>query len=55
VFSNIAQDTLPIHTFIRVSELTYHSSMLRGRYYAVPALYTVVEGARHIPQYVEEL
>ena len=33
----------------------YHSSMLHGCYHAMPALQTVVEGARHIPQYVEEL
>lgn len=40
---------------MRMSELTYHISMLHRRYHAVPALQTVVEGARHIPQYVEEL
>jgi len=33
----------------------YRSNMVNGRYHAVPALETVVEGARHIPQYVEEL
>lgn len=52
---NTVQNIWHIHTFLNMSELAYHSSMLCGCHPAAPALQTAAEGARHTtPQNGEE-